>query len=218
MSSSIFVDSLVQAGVFARGSNLGTDHPTYYSATITRGLEVKLWKVVDGEATPLGTVRSQDWVSGMWVQTSLVLDGDRQQVQVFRSDTGQYLKPDGSWSLAPAFALTAADTAVQAGGRAGLSRGTGYAGQLVFDNFVVTAAPDSGAAPIPTDDDKPTTPKPPGDDLPGTDTPPPVVTPTEPAAPQPVEPAGAAAGRSALRLDSTGQPRLLRHAAHLVRA
>ena len=189
VSSSIYVDSLVQAGVLGRGSNLGTKTPTYYSATVTRGLEVKLWKVVGGAASSLGTVRSQDWVSGMWVQTSLVLEGDQLRVQVFRSDTGQYLKPDGTWALAPTFALTRTDTAIQSGGRAGLSRGTGYAGQLVFDNFVVTGAPRSGTPPrIPTGGDKPTAPKPPPDDLPGTDTPPPVVTPTEPVAPSPVKP------------------------------
>ncbi|HET6575810.1 MAG TPA: hypothetical protein VFG68_19570 [Fimbriiglobus sp.] len=195
VSSSIYVDSLVQAGVFARGSNLGTDRPTYYSATVTRGLEVKLWKVVGGAATTLGTVRSQDWISGQWVQASLVLDGDRQRVQVYRSDTGQYLMPDGTWALAPTFALTAADTAIPRGGRAGLSRGSGYAGQLVFDNFVVTSTPGRGAAPIPTGGDKPSNPTPPPDDLPGTDTPPPVVTPAEPSAPVPTNPGLPAVGR-----------------------
>lgn len=188
VSSSIYVDSLVQAGIFARGSGLGTTTPTYYSATVTRGLEVKLWKVVGGEVTTLGAARSRDWISGQWVQASLVLEGDRQRVQVYRSDTGQYLKPDGTWSLAPTFALTADDADIAGGGRAGLSRGAGYAGQLVFDNFVVTSAPGHGAAPIPTGGDKPTSPEPPPDDLPGTDAPPPVVAPAGPTAPEPVKP------------------------------
>ncbi len=177
VSSSIFVDSLVQAGVFARGSNLTTARPTYYSLTVTRGLQIDLWRVVNGAATPIGSLRSRDWLSGLWVQVSLVLAGNQLRVQVYRSDTGQYLKPDGSWALAPTYALTKTDGAIKSGGKAGLSRGTGYAGQLIFDNFVVTAAPGAAPTPIPTQGDKPTTPRPPGDDLPGPAAPPPVAVP-----------------------------------------
>src|SRR5205807_1657321 len=65
--------------------------------------------------------------------------------------------------------------------KVGLSRGTGYAGPLVFDNFIVTTAPSSTAAPgpIPTEGDKATIPPPPPGDLPGTGTPsvPPTVPP-----------------------------------------
>jgi hypothetical protein len=184
VSSSVFVDSLVPAGVFARGSNLNTAKPTYYSVTVNRGLEVKLWRVVAGTPTLLGTVRSQDWMSGQWVQASLVLDGDQMRVQVFRSDTGQYLKADGTWGLTPTWALTRTDGAIRSGGRAGLARGPGYAGQLVFDNFIVTAAPGGAApAPIPTQGDKPTTPRPPAEDLPGSG----VTVPVQPA-PLPVSP------------------------------
>ncbi len=198
VSSSIYVDSLVQAGVFARGSDLDTPAPSYYSATLTRGLEVTLWKVVDGVATPLDAVRSRDWLSGLWVQTSLVTDGDRVQVQVFRSDTGQYLKPDGTWGLAPAYALTKTDGSIATGGGTGLTRGVGYAGQLIFDNFVVTGAPQKDAAPIPTGGDKPTTPRAPTDDLPGTDSPPPVAVPpvTTPADPGPTNPGLPTVGRN----------------------
>src|SRR5258706_8809832 len=37
VSVNVFLDSLVPAQVFARGRNLDTDNPTYYSASATRG-------------------------------------------------------------------------------------------------------------------------------------------------------------------------------------
>jgi hypothetical protein len=183
ISSSIFVDSLIPAGIFARGSNLSTSQATYYGLTVTRGLEVKLTRVVNGAATELGTIRSQEWLSGLWVQASLVLNGDKLRVQVYRSDTGQYLNANGTWSLTPVWAMTKTDTAIRSGGRVGLSRGTGYAGPLVFDNFIVTTAPTATATPgpIPTEGDKPTTPRPPED----TPTPTPTPTPSPPPPPPP---------------------------------
>jgi hypothetical protein len=182
VSASIFVDSLIPAGILARGSNLTTARPTYYSLTVSRGLQIDLWRVVNGVSTNIGSLRSQDWLSGLWVQASMVLEGNQLRVQVFRSDTGQYLRPDGTWGLAPGWAMVKTDGAIKSGGKPGLSRGTGYAGQLIFDNFIVTAAPRSGSVdPIPTAGDKPTTPKTPGDDLPRTPAqtgnPPPVVRP-----------------------------------------
>ena len=182
VSSSIYADSLSPAGVIARGSNLATPTPTYYGLTVSRGLEVKLTRVVAGTTTVLGTLRSKDWVSGSWVQTSLVATGDQIRAQVYRSDTGQYLNADGTWGLAPAWAMARTDAAIRSGGKVGLSRGTGYAGPLVFDNFIVTTAPSSTAAPgpIPTEGDKATIPPPPPGDLPGTPTPVPTVPPPPP--------------------------------------
>ena len=141
LSSSVFVDGLVPAGVFARGQAVDTAKPSYYGVTVARGLEVKLVRSVNGAASTLATLKSKEWVSGIWVQASLILKGHELRVQVYRSDTGQYLNADGTWGLVPAFALSRSDTAVMAAGRAGLLRGTGYAGQLVFDNFIVPRPP-----------------------------------------------------------------------------
>jgi hypothetical protein len=201
LSSSIFVDQLVPAGVFARGQAVGTTAASYYAVTVTRGLEVKLVRSINGTVNTLATLKSKDWLSGIWVQASLVTKGQDLRVQVYRSDTGQYLNADGSWGLAPAFALTRADTAIAAGGRAGLVRGAGYSGQLVFDNFIVTAAPGTLVpGRIPTELDKASAPPPPpGPDLPpaGTSPPPapvppppvPLPTPAPEPAPNPSLPA-----------------------------
>ena len=181
VSSSLYVDSLVPAGIFARGQNLYATHPTYYGLTVTRGVDVTLTRMVNGQATVLGTVASQNWVSGLWVQASLVVEGNQLRVEIYRSDTGQYLNANGTWGLSPTWALQTTDSAIKAAGPTGLTRGAGYAGQLVFDNFLVTTAPTSltTAGPIPTEQDKPVgpVPPPPGDTGP---TVPPVVPPTVP--------------------------------------
>ena len=188
VSASIFVDSLLPAGVMARGHNLGTSQPTMYLLTVTRGLEIKLWRVVDGTAVELGSLRSRDWLSGIWVQTSLIVEGSTLRVQIVRADTGRYLQADGQWGVSPSFALVRSDTAIQNRGHVGLSRGAGYAGELIFDNFILTSAPPRLATPIhPTEQDKPTTPSPPAEDS----TPVPVRPPVTSPPPLTGEPPGA---------------------------
>jgi len=179
VTSSLFVDSLVPAGLIARGVNLHTTKPTYYSASVSRGLEVKLSRTLEGIDTVLATVKSKTYVSGLWVQASLAVKGDQLGVQVFRSDTGQYLPANGEWRLAPAWAVLRGDTSIRSGERAGLRRGLGYAGELVVDNVLVTAAPARVGllVPIPTARDKPTTPLPPVEDLPSAPVPLPTVPP-----------------------------------------
>ena len=56
-SAAVYLDTLIPARVFVRGTNLDTPTPTYYAAGITRGLEVKLVRVVDGVETVLGSLR-----------------------------------------------------------------------------------------------------------------------------------------------------------------
>ncbi len=191
VSSSIHVDSLIGAGLFARGSRVNTATPSFYAVEVRRGLAVDLVKVIDGRRTVIATLRSDEYLSGQWIQASLVLTGDRLRVQIYRSDTGQYLKGDGTWGLSPAWAMTARDASIRSGGTAGLTRGTGYAGQLTFDNFIVTTSPDRYARPgtIPTEADKPTAPATPGEDLPGpvrpTVPPPPPPPPVPPRVPPP---------------------------------
>ena len=186
VSSSVYVDGLTPAAVFARGQRVNTDRPSYYSLSVGRGLDVRVWRVIDGRSVEIGRVTSKEYVAGLWVQASLVLSGDRLRVQVYRSDTGQYLRDDGTWGLAASWAMTRTDGTLKGGGSVGLARSPGYAGTLVFDNFIVTTSPDKGAAagPIPTEGDKATTVPTPPPDLPGPVTP----TPT-PSAPAP-SPAG----------------------------
>ena len=227
VSSSVYLDGTSPAGVFARGSNLDTDRPNYYGLEVTRGVRAELVRVVNGARTSLGEVKSDEWVSGSWVQASLVLNGDQLRAQVFRSDTGQYLREDGSWGLTPAWVLTARDSQIRTGGNAGLTRGAGPGGSLTFDNFLVTTSPDRSSKPaaIPTGLDKPSAVKPPKEDLPpakpGKPTPapsrPPVPTPTPPAptkppvatpAPKPSRPVPAVPANPAL-------PAVPRHHAHI---
>src|SRR5204862_235514 len=85
--------------IFVRGQGLDTAKPTYYAVSVTRGLNVQLVRVVNGQQTVLGAVRSKAWVSGQWLQVSLVAKGNELRAQVFRTDTGQYLNSDGSWGL-----------------------------------------------------------------------------------------------------------------------
>ena len=192
VSSSLYVDSLVPAELFLRGQNLGTAKPTYYSATVTRGLSVQIVRTVNGQDSVLGTVKSKDWLSGQWLQVSLVARGNELRLQVFRTDTGRYLNADGSWGLAPSWTLIRTDAAITRAGFAGLGRAAGAAGGLTFDNFIVTSAPQrwNEVNPIPTQNDKPTPIPPPPD---GGGNPPPLPppgpgptptpTPTDPALP-----------------------------------
>lgn len=186
VSASVFVDSLAPAGVFARGSGVNGSRPTYYSLTVTRGLTVELSRVLNGVSTSLGRIDTAGWQSGLWLQMSLVVKGKQLAVQIYRSDTGQYLNADGSWGLAPAYAMLRTDAAITSGGLAGLSRGTGAAGELTFDNFIVTTAPATltSPKPIPTEQDKPVTVTVP----PVTVPPPPVIPPSPPVSPPPPPP------------------------------
>src|SRR5207244_2413555 len=84
------------------GQSVGTTTPSYYAVTVSRGLNVKLVRVVNGVESTLATVKSVEYLSGVWVQASLVAKGQELRVQIFRADTGQYLNPDGTWGLAPA--------------------------------------------------------------------------------------------------------------------
>lgn len=193
VSSSLYVDSLTPAQLIARGKALDTASPSYYAASVSRGLNVQLIRVVNGQTSVLGEVKSKDYISGQWLQISLAARGTDVRAMVFRTDTGMYLKSDGTWGLAPTWALVRADTAITSGGFAGLARGTGAAGAITFDNFIVTSAPQrwDEANPIPTRDDKPTpTPLPPD----GSANPPPVSPPGSTSPPPAPSPAPSSTG------------------------
>jgi len=180
VSSSVYIDGLEAAGVFARGSSVNSNRPTYYGVNVRRGIDVDLVKVVNGVTTVLGTITSQGWQSGLWAQISMIVKGNQLRVQVYRSDTGQYMNSTGVWGLAPTYALSRTDSSITAGGLAGISRGSGTAKDLLFDNFLVNTVPTqvTTAGAIPTEADKPTTPLPPD----------PVPTPNPPLPPPPPPP------------------------------
>jgi len=135
VSAAVYLDSLVPAQVFARGANLQGATPTFYALTLTRGLEAKLVKVVNGTETALASLKSGAYFSGQWVRARLVVEGDRLRAQVYRTDTRQWLAPDGQWSDGPDFALEVRDASVTGTGKAGVGRKAATSGALTFDDF-----------------------------------------------------------------------------------
>lgn len=142
VTAAVFADSLVPAQVIARGTHLNTDHATYYAATIVRGVQVGLDRVVNGTTTELATLKSSTYVSGVWLDVALLTQGDRLRVRVRRRDTGAWLNRSGGWQTSPAAALDVRDGVIRTAGQAGLGRAAAYAGRLYFDEFRV-AGPDA---------------------------------------------------------------------------
>jgi hypothetical protein len=134
-SVAVYLDSLIPAQVFVRGSSLNTSSPTYYAVTVTRGLEAKLVKVVNGATTTLATVKSSGYFSSQWLRVSLVAEGDRLRVSLFRADTQQWLGADGAWSGGPEFAIERRDSGIPGGGKTGVARVAQYSGIATFDDF-----------------------------------------------------------------------------------
>ncbi|HZT83568.1 MAG TPA: hypothetical protein VFA26_25280, partial [Gemmataceae bacterium] len=158
--AAVFLNSLVPAQVFIRGRDLDSATPTLYAAVVTRGLEVKLEKVVKGNAAPLGSVKSTGrgaYVSEKWVRVTLRAEGPELRVQLVRLDTNEYLQPSGQWQASPAWALSAKDAAITGPGLVGVGRGKAYAGTVTFDDFsadkpgadipLVAVKPDKGTDP-----------------------------------------------------------------------
>ncbi|MFM8275018.1 MAG: Ig-like domain-containing protein, partial [Gemmata sp.] len=136
VSAAVYTDSLAPVQVFARGTGLNTATPAYYAVGLTRGVEAKLVKVVNGTETVLGSIRSTAYLSGQWVRARLVVEGDRLRVQLYRTDTKQWLSPDGSWADSADFALERTDGSITGGGKAGVSRKAGAsAGAVTVDDF-----------------------------------------------------------------------------------
>jgi hypothetical protein len=139
-SAAVYLDSLVPARVFVRGSNLDTATPTYYAASITRGLQIQLVRVVNGVETVLGSLKSSAYLSSQWIRVRVSAVGDDLQVSVSRTDTHQWLSPDGTWSDSPDVALDVRDGAITGAGQAGIGRAAAVAGTVTFDDFLATPA------------------------------------------------------------------------------
>jgi hypothetical protein len=144
-SAAVFLDSLVPAQVFARGTNLASAAPSYYAVNVTRGLQATLVKVVNGVETVLGSVTSSAYLSQQWVRTRLVIVGNELRVQLYRVDTRQWLGSNGQWSNTATYALDVHDSSITGGGKAGVGRHPGAAGTITVDDFdAVAAAATSG--------------------------------------------------------------------------
>ena len=138
VTSAIYVNSLVPSEILARGQNLGTATPSYYAVTVTRGLELQLIRVVNGQSTVLETLDTQQWMSGQWINLTLSLRGDELRVSAYRNDTGEYLGSDGTWQVTPQWAMDTTDSALTNGGLTGAGREAGYWGTATFDSFNVS--------------------------------------------------------------------------------
>jgi Bacterial Ig domain len=137
VQADVLVNSRIPVQLIAGGKNLSTTTPSYYAVSIIRGLEVQLLRVVNGVQTVLASVSSDAYLSGAWVQTSLTFNGNHLSVQVFRTDTSQYLNADGAWVATSASALQATDSTLSSGGLAGVNRPASYAGAAALDNFAL---------------------------------------------------------------------------------
>jgi hypothetical protein len=146
VSAAVYLETLIPAQVIARGKDLDTATPTFYAATVSRGLEVKLLRVTRGTTSVLGSVRSAGWLSEKWVRLSLRAEDKKLNVQLVRLDTNQYLDAAGQWQDATAWALRATDDKIAGPGVVGLGREASYAGNVIFDDFT---AGKPGDAPLP---------------------------------------------------------------------
>ncbi len=139
-SAAIYLDSLIPAQIYVRGSNLNTSTPTFYAVNITRGLDARLVKVVEGHETTLASIKSQAYFSGHWARVRLMAEDDRLRLQIYRPDTQQWLSPDGHWSNSPDFALEVRDSSISGVGQAGIGRRAAVAGTLTIDDFIAQPA------------------------------------------------------------------------------
>jgi hypothetical protein len=139
-TATVLVDSLIPAQVIARGRDLNTSRPTYYAASVVRGTEINLLRVVDGASTQLGMIRTTTYLSGAWLNVSLTVQSDRLQVRVRRTDTAEWLNPFGDWQPQPAVALAARDGRITGAGFVGLGRAVSAVGTVVFGDVQVTPA------------------------------------------------------------------------------
>ena len=118
-----------------------------------------LVRVVNGVETKLGSLQSSQYLSGQWVRVGVTAEGQQLRVVVYRTDTQQWLSPDGTWSDSPDIALEAVDGAITTAGQVGIARAAAFSGTVLVDDFeahaaaanigpVVSVAPVSGSGPF----------------------------------------------------------------------
>jgi hypothetical protein len=150
VTASIFADTLIPAQVFVRGQNLNGAQPSYYAVSITRGMKVDLLRVVNGTPTVLSSLTTNAYVSGLWLDVTLIAEANVVQARVQRRDTGQWLNPFGDWQATPAATLTVPDNQISNPGEVGLARAAAYAGTVNFDDVRIGPANSDVTAPTPT--------------------------------------------------------------------
>ncbi|MCX7665429.1 MAG: Ig-like domain-containing protein, partial [Gemmataceae bacterium] len=139
-TATILLDSLIPMQVFVRGSNLNSATPSYYAVEVTRGLNIALVKVQNGQTQVLETFSTSSYVSGIWADVSLTAQGTNLQVRIRRNDTGQWLSRDGTWLNSPTSLMDLRDTSLQGAGFAGLARVARYSGTVSIDRMTIRDA------------------------------------------------------------------------------
>lgn len=139
-TATILLDSLIPMQVFVRGNNLNSATPSYYAVEVTRGLNIALVKVQNGQTQILETFSTSGYVSGIWADVSLTAQGTNLQVRIRRNDTGQWLSRDGTWLNSPTSLMDLRDTSLQGVGFAGLARVARYSGTVSIDRMTIRDA------------------------------------------------------------------------------
>src|SRR5262249_429299 len=180
VSANVYLGSLVPVELFLRGSGVDTATPTYYAVSVTRGTELQLLQVVDGQTNVISTLQSNDWVSGTWAHVNFLVQGNTLEVQFQRLDTGEYLTEDGNWQSDPAIAISATVSAPSGAGAVGAARPVRFRGPVSIADFHpgARAPPPPPAGPPPVTSPDPNAPPP---------TPPPIGSPPS-GAPAPTPP------------------------------
>jgi hypothetical protein len=135
VSAAIFLDQLIPSQVIARGKGLDGDKPTFYAASVVRGLEVKIQRVTGGAATTVAQVRSAKWFSEKWVRLRMRAEGQKLGVDLQRLDSNEYLDEQGQWQPERCWAIRATDDKIGGEGLVGIGREASYAGTIIFDDF-----------------------------------------------------------------------------------
>lgn len=143
VSSYLYTDNSVPAHLVARARNLNTAAPTYYGLVVNRmnqGLELRLVRVLNGPFNALDAVQTVEAFDARWVRLTLSVQGSTLRAQVYRPDTNQFLDATGRWGAAPAWTLTAQDTAITGGGQVGFAVPASVPSTILFDEFQVFSA------------------------------------------------------------------------------
>ncbi|MFL5328440.1 MAG: hypothetical protein ACJ8C4_05955 [Gemmataceae bacterium] len=151
VSSAVFAGTLIPTELIARGQNLASNTPTFYAASVVRGVNVQIIKSIGGTRTVLASLQSISYVSQVWLKVSLVLAGNQIQTEIYNAATGQYLNSARNWQSTQAYALTVTDSSITAAGQIGINRPASYADPVYVDNFaaLVPEAPVPPPAPAP---------------------------------------------------------------------
>lgn len=139
-------NNAVEFGVMARGSttSLGTGTPDYYWARFSPGTSggfVKLYKVVSGTPTQLGSTVSlaAAATSPAWYLVEFDLVGTSLSVYVSRASDGYFVDNTGNWASSRVAAISLTDASISGAGYAGLTLQTAghhtYSDDWLFDAY-----------------------------------------------------------------------------------